>query len=1199
MDARSDQEDVLCLVRTRRDNQEQVYLMAEIARKLIWFEGGMEHNLNAAERYADLRDEETMYCKERTKVQLELRAQVTKYHVASGQTDTELNAENTAYIKDDVTNNTMASFSFISFNGDVVHGDVKKPEWKTDNEGWVLCPVCGKSIQGRDITINEHLDMCLTRGSKRKLTQKTLLQFNVGLSSIEKIGAVKDKMALVRKDIKKENAEKKLLADAMCTRLLSPISESFSYVHKESATLNGNTRNFDSEFQPKNNYSTSKTSTRVDFDMTMEVRLAAEGFSSKNHMETSSFSSEEDIQYRHIPLNKQTEGFKEIEIAVENEKTLGDCSKTHECWTTNYNNDRCYEHNALDNVMSSLHEKEEVYASKDGLSGLSSSFLEKTDMIANSSDAQDGMSHEHMGLENLTNDLLLGILDTCIVGRKFNQEIKVEQGASISVMRDLQNPKDKNAIKVIYPGSECGPALGHLPRELALHLSPLLDNGSLEVQGIITSIPDNAFASVPINLFCQKTQANDQEDFEKENLLKSAWLKVVHAVKLLNSFPSDTPKYQRNFKIMIQTVLHHHSSLFTNDEKTLLESFQSLSGDAQRLFIRLYQRKGPWFRISTVSYSDIADLKSACDELIVAGYFSSSESETESLQDVIKEMFAVLSLLELRQLVTVGLLKKKSEVGSAKKDELLQWLFSAAHQQREKSLMGASGSISSLYSLFAEVAGCCVKISDLAGFLLWRVQRLFFLNGEQDLSAFLLVDMGLKKYPDYSCNQNQCIFSNRDNLISYEQALAVSQIMDMALDANDMPKVTKCIEISSTYLANWQMDKNLQTGFRSMFLARFSAAWVYTKILTLGVSVLEHERRYGEAVELLKSLLSRTCCPGQRGYWTLRLSVDLDHMGQIEASLLVAEKGIDDVWIRAGDRMALQRRILRLGKPPRRWKKPSFAKAVGRKIKQVFVRGRPLNSVTGAKSIFYGYDEQQCSVEQLALQYYAAEEGGSWQGVHSEGGIWMTYFGLLMWDVLFSSVPDVFLTPFQTAPFDLRTDSFYPSRESLIEEQLSKIQMGEADKILASSWEAHYGVSCQGVDWERHSLTDLQTIASCIGGPGLAAVCRFLAEDYGSWASGMPDLLLWRTFSDKEGQPCRECCNSLSPSGSSEPWSCCCQNTSKNIRTAGSRGEAKLVEVKGPRDQLSEQQRAWILVLMDAGISIEVCKITEMPKERE
>jgi len=54
--------------------------------------------------------------------------------------------------------------------------------------------------------------------------------------------------------------------------------------------------------------------------------------------------------------------------------------------------------------------------------------------------------------------------------------------------------------------------------------------------------------------------------------------------------------------------------------------------------------------------------------------------------------------------------------------------------------------------------------------------------------------------------------------------------------------------------------------------------------------------------------------------------------------------------------------------------------------------GRPLNSRPGEKSRFYGYNDEQCSVEELALQYYKGLEGGDttesgWDGLHSESGV--------------------------------------------------------------------------------------------------------------------------------------------------------------------------------------------------------------------
>lgn len=52
------------------------------------------------------------------------------------------------------------------------------------------------------------------------------------------------------------------------------------------------------------------------------------------------------------------------------------------------------------------------------------------------------------------------------------------------------------------------------------------------------------------------------------------------------------------------------------------------------------------------------------------------------------------------------------------------------------------------------------------GFML---QRLFFLNGEQDLSSFVLQDLGIIKYPTYKCIDSEQIFSNRTKLLAYEE----------------------------------------------------------------------------------------------------------------------------------------------------------------------------------------------------------------------------------------------------------------------------------------------------------------------------------------------------------------------------------------------------------------------------------------------
>ncbi|KAJ0987186.1 hypothetical protein J5N97_005542 [Dioscorea zingiberensis] len=730
-------------------------------------------------------------------------------------------------------------------------------------------------------------------------------------------------------------------------------------------------------------------------------------------------------------------------------------------------------------------------------------------------------------------------LETFIVGRRFHQNVELRPGTSLSVSRDSENAKDTHAIKVYCADSEYEQMLGYLPRELARYLSPLIDKGQIKCQGSVTSLSKHPLGAVPIQLVCQKIIKDNLMESDDKETFELFWRDVVRVVDHARN-----PGYQQNFCLLVQDVLHNHSHLFADEEKLFLESFNTLSDDAQRLFVRLYNRKGPWFRMANISYSEISDPEKAVLELQLTGYIDSFPLSRGPSKNDIREVLGVLSVSEMREISKLE--SSKKGVNSARRQEISSFLY---HEY-------INGRCPFLPKRVLEWAGRCVKISSMAEMLLWRVQRLFFLNGDQDLSAFLLVDLGLVRFPDYTCNVSLPIFPDRNELLAYDEAIGVAQIMDQSLDEYNMEMIVRCINLSDNRISNSLREENRLSISHSppTFFSYFSAAWVYSKVLFLGVSVFEHERRYEDAVRFLRRLLSRFSCNSRRGHWTLRLSVDLEHLGRLDESLSVAEEGVLDPWVRAGSKMALQRRIVRLAKPPRRWRVPNCAEFLKRKIKEVDINGRPLNCETGAKNIFYGYDGDLCGVEQLALQYYAGD-GGSWQGVHSESGIWMTIFGLLMWDVIFSDVPNVFRSKFQMAPLDLDTDDFYIARKSLIEAHLQKIHDGKAEDILITSWKSHFGTSCRGINWDRHSLSELQAVVVCIGGHCLASLCRHLAQDYRNWSSGMPDLLLWRFHGD------------------------------------GDVGEAKLVEVKGPRDRLSEQQRAWMLLLMDCGFDTEVCKV--------
>lgn len=160
-------------------------------------------------------------------------------------------------------------------------------------------------------------------------------------------------------------------------------------------------------------------------------------------------------------------------------------------------------------------------------------------------------------------------------------------------------------------------------------------------------------------------------------------------------------------------------------------------------------------------------------------------------------------------------------------------------------------------------------------------------------------------------------------------------------------------------------------------------------------------------------------------------------------------------------------------------------------------------------------------------QHYALPDNGSWSGCHCEGGIWSTLFALLLWDELFAPVVDVFRTSFQTAPLDLHTEGFYLARkvrwinsvvgclwltgkglsssswespliweQGIVDAKIEQIHRGEHEALIRQAW-AYHGTYCAGLNWDRWAADELVDIALCVGGKGLAAVCRLLAQGHG------------------------------------------------------------------------------------------------------
>uniref|UniRef100_K3WW51 Fanconi-associated nuclease n=1 Tax=Globisporangium ultimum (strain ATCC 200006 / CBS 805.95 / DAOM BR144) TaxID=431595 RepID=K3WW51_GLOUD len=307
-----------------------------------------------------------------------------------------------------------------------------------------------------------------------------------------------------------------------------------------------------------------------------------------------------------------------------------------------------------------------------------------------------------------------------------------------------------------------------------------------------------------------------------------------------------------------------------------------------------------------------------------------------------------------------------------------------------------------------------------------------------------------------------------------------------------------------------------------------------------------------------------------------------------------------------------------------------------------YIVGRPLNRATNEKSRFIGYDDEPCNVEQLVLQFYHSQRSpsdherskGGWYGVHCEGHVIGNLFGLFMWDILYASVPNVFQTPFQSSPLDFGyADVFYEARKELIEARLKQLQedwsMAQILDDLATTWNREYGKVSRFVSWPSESYLPLhffQLVVLACGQKQLAKLMRYMlmSKEYHRAQNGLPDLLVLRVEpkSDElstdfplDSQGCLDIyafCNmtyqmNLNASIEYVKVASNDEQDAKEVEDTKAQSnltdllnhddwniQVKFVEVKGPRDSLSDKQLVWLQVLNeDVGLDALVTHVVE------
>ena len=641
--------------------------------------------------------------------------------------------------------------------------------------------------------------------------------------------------------------------------------------------------------------------------------------------------------------------------------------------------------------------------------------------------------------------------------------------------------------------------------------------------------------------------------------------------------------YTQAFEAALDTVLEHERYLFSSEEVQIFDRYRRMSYEGRFLYVRLFLRKkSAWFRVDKLGYeSDIAYMDKACAELWESALADDEQGVTE-----LEVLLGMLSLDELK------ILAKQFTCQGNTRDKLITSLCTLSKYQTGLQRSGSLGlSIDdsgkpkrtggAILLKVQQMLGKMIRLRDAPVALFNRLHIVFYRSSEyneKSLTTLILARISRRNFPHYQVDRNIEVFKSRDSLIQYETALLLKaeaeEIMEFHTTTAGLERV---MEIFDQVWESWQIlvlqeqaqpDEFKQSNYYSR---RFTAGWIWTKLIYYGANVLAKRHEYRREHEVWTVLLSQKVFRlGKRGEWYDRKALieqhytptaigdpsDAERRSSKRQALATCISGLQDPDTHQIYHNALQRRIERLEtdlRLPRR-ERHNFSHIIVRRPAERTMSGHRLDDrLTGKHSVWRGREDHdaEVGVEQLCLEQYE-EEG--WKGFHSENSIVTTLFAMLFWDIIFLPIPGVFQTAFQTAPLDLATDAFFPIRASEINHRLASIENGGYEELIVRCDEQHRAREtwCVGMKWD-YTLQDLVEIAHCIGGSALARLCRLFAEEYGHRVGGVGDLCLWKA---KE----KAC---------------------------------MFVEVKGPGDRLSEKQIAWLDQMSLAGMRVELCHVVE------
>ncbi|WP_337994450.1 VRR-NUC domain-containing protein [Lentisphaera marina] len=461
--------------------------------------------------------------------------------------------------------------------------------------------------------------------------------------------------------------------------------------------------------------------------------------------------------------------------------------------------------------------------------------------------------------------------------------------------------------------------------------------------------------------------------------------------------------YLDNFTQLIDHVFDNHKSILRPSDLEDHNSFCLLSRNAKALYVRFLMRKGTCFRLEKISYSEIPNLIDCLSELELFNFISWDSTVTEKIK--------LFSKAELRILFPREFNSKLSRF------ELEEAMLMTISDIPEKVLK-----IKKDFKVF---------------------NLLYFGNLHQDLSEFILNDLGIYRYEKYDLSHGFInSISELEEFLNFYSVIAEYD-RHKALEFFNNYSIIK----STNAVLKRRLDK-----FHFSFARQ-----------------LERQKFFEEALEIY-SLSKRS--------------------GERQARVLGTLKKYDQ----------LETKCLQMLDFSKNDQEKEFAQFFLSKNSKFLSKTYDKLQVYIPPTELLELDKTDLSVERAACEYYT-QFGHCY---HAEN-LWANaLFGLFFWQVIFANVPGAFSHPFQHRPHDLYEPDFYENRKTQITELMEKpFTWAKAEKVYQSK----FGLSNPFVNWGAINKDYLRLALENFNQEQIKSIFIELLKDLRNKKKGFPDLI--------------------------------------------------------------------------------------------